>query len=62
MGELGKPFLKKSDQNNKKKQKIKVKMTQVNKKSLARNGNLVQTKTRSRMNFEWIRKTNYKII
>ena len=30
----------------------------MNKKPLAKNGNLVQTKTRSRMNYEWIGKTN----
>ena len=40
ISELGKQVLKKSD----KKQKINVKMPHVDKKTLARNGNLVQTK------------------
>ena len=31
-------------------------MPHVNKKPLARNGNLLQTKTRPRMNYEWIGK------
>ena len=44
MSELGKPFLTKSDQKIKKKQKIDVKIPHVNKKPLARNVNLVQTK------------------
>ena len=44
MRELEKPFLKKSDKKLKKKQKINVKMPHVNKKPLARNRNLVQTK------------------
>ena len=32
-------------------------MPHVNKKALARNGKLVQTKTSHRMNYEWIGKT-----
>ena len=44
MSELRKPFLKKSDEKIfKKKQRIKFNMQHVNKKPLARNGNLVQT-------------------
>ena len=35
-------------------------MPHVNKKPLARNGNLVQTKTRPRMNYECIEKTDPK--
>ena len=41
MSELGKPFLKKSDP---KKNKINIKMPNVNKTQQARNGNIVQTK------------------
>ena len=44
MSKLGNPFLKKSDQKIKKKQKITVKMPHVDKKSPARNGNWVETK------------------
>ena len=44
MSELGKPF-QKNQIKNKKKQKIKIKKPHVNKKPLARKGNLVQTKT-----------------
>ena len=43
ISELGKSFLKKSDQKLKKTQ-INVKMPQVDKKPLERNGNLVETK------------------
>ena len=50
MNELGKPFLKKSDQNTKKKQKIKAETPHLNKKPLARNGHFVQTKT---IGLEW---------
>ena len=47
---------------NKKKQKIKVKMPHVNKKPLARKGNLVQSKKpRPRMYYEWIGTTKKKI-
>ena len=49
LSELGKPFPKET-RSNLKKRKIDVKMPQVNKKPLARNGNLVHKKTRSRMN------------
>ena len=57
MSELEKPFLKKSD-NNKKKQKTNVQnFSSGNKKPLARNANLILTKTRPRMNHEWIVKT-----
>ena len=41
MSELGKPF---PEKNQIKKQKISAKMQNVNKKALARNANLVQTK------------------
>ena len=45
MSELGKPFLKKSDEKNlKKNRKSMYKMPHVNKKPLPRNGNLAQTK------------------
>ena len=59
MSEMGKPFLKKTDQKNqkRKKNKINVKMPHANKKPLARNGNLFHTKTRPRMNYQWIGKT-----
>ena len=40
-----------------KKKKINVKMPHLNKKMLARNGNLVPTKTRPMMNYESIKKT-----
>ena len=53
MSELRKPFLKKWH----KRAKIKVRMPHVNKKPLARNGNLVQTESRPRMNYEWTGKT-----
>ena len=56
MKELGEPFLKKI-QIKTKKQKINVEIPHVDKKPLARNGNLVETKTRTRMNYEWIGKT-----
>ena len=58
MSELGKSFPKKSDQKHffKKKRKINVKMPYVNKKQLARKKTLVRTKTRPRMNSEWIGK------
>ena len=55
MGELENSFLK--NQIQKKKQKIKVKVPRVNKKSLTREGTLVQTKTCPRKNYEWIGKT-----
>ena len=55
MSELGKPFPKTPDKI--KNMKINIKMKHVNKKSLARRRNLVQTKTRPRMNYEWIGKT-----
>ena len=45
MSEIGKPFLKKSDQ--KKKMKINVKMPLVSKKTVARKGNLFQTKNKA---------------
>ena len=37
-------------------------MPYVNKKPLARNGNLVKTKNRPKMNYEWIAKTIEKKI
>ena len=46
MSEMGKSFLKKSDiKIRKKNKKIGLKMPHVNKKQIARNGHLVQTKT-----------------
>ena len=60
MSELRKPFLKKISSKNLRNE-INVKMPSVNKKPLARNGNLVKTKkTRPRMHYEWIGKTNWK--
>ena len=44
MSEMRKPFLKKSEKKPEKKQKINVKIPHVNKKPLARNKNLIQTK------------------
>ena len=44
MSELGKPFPKKSDGKKIKKMKFNVKMPHVNKKTLSRKRNLVQTK------------------
>ena len=41
----------------KKNKNLRVKIPHVNKKPLAREGNLVQTKTRPRMKYEWVGKT-----
>ena len=57
MSELGKPFLKKSDEKTKKKQKINVKMLLVRTKTTSEICNFDSKKTRSRMSCEWIGKT-----
>ena len=44
MSELGKPFLKQTDQKMKKKNKINVKMPHLDKKPLMKNGDLAETK------------------
>ena len=63
MSELGNTFLKKLDKKNK--NKVKLKMPHVDKKPIARNANLLNQKTKTRMDYEWIdsntlRKSNPK--
>ena len=57
MSELGKPYLKKSDQKMKNKQVINVKMPHVNKNHQQEMEIWFRQKPRSRMNYEWIGKT-----
>ena len=56
MTELDKPFPKNLIKKTLKNLKINVKKTHVSKKQVARKSNLVQTKNRPRMNYEWIEK------
>ena len=62
MSELGKPFRKKLDHKNKKQQKINVKMPHVNQKTIGEIEIWFEQKIRTRMNYEWIGKTNLKKI
>ena len=57
MSELGKPYLKKIDKNQKKNRKSMSEMPYVNKKHWRENEIWFKQKTRPRMNYEWIGKT-----
>ena len=59
MSDLGKPFLKKTDQNNQKEQKINVKMPLARKTTSEKYKFDLNKKTRPRMNYEWIGKILY---